>query len=93
MDLEDPERCIRRSNTWIFGPETTYEREGDVNNVVFPCGYTVGDDGDSLNIYYGAADNSIALATASIRTLLDWLREDSLHSDFLFNSVSSSVPG
>jgi len=93
MDLENPERGIRRSNTWFFGPETTYEREGDVNNVVFPCGYTVDDDGDSLNIYYGAADNAIALATASIQTLLDWLREDSLESDFMFTSASDTVLG
>jgi predicted GH43/DUF377 family glycosyl hydrolase len=30
-------------------------------------------DGDSLNLYYGAADCSIALARASVRSLLDWL--------------------
>jgi len=30
-------------------------------------------DGDTLNIYYGAADCSIALARASVCTLLDWL--------------------
>jgi len=40
---------------------------------VFPCGYTMDADGDSLNIYYGAADCSIALARASVRSLLDWL--------------------
>ncbi len=95
MDLEDPERCIRRGNTWIFGPETAYEHNGDVNNVVFPCGYTVGDDGDTLRIYYGAADNSIALATGSISMLLDWLREDSSNSDFAIKSNLSinSAPG
>jgi predicted GH43/DUF377 family glycosyl hydrolase len=92
MDLENPEHCIRRGNTWIFGPETHYEHEGDVNNVVFPGGFTVEDDGDSLNIYYGAADNSIALATASIRTLLDWLREDSMNSDFTYTSIVDTIP-
>jgi predicted GH43/DUF377 family glycosyl hydrolase len=30
-------------------------------------------DGDTLNIYYGAADCAIALATASVRSLLIWL--------------------
>jgi predicted GH43/DUF377 family glycosyl hydrolase len=30
-------------------------------------------DGDTINIYYGAADCSIALATASMRSLLEWL--------------------
>jgi predicted GH43/DUF377 family glycosyl hydrolase len=40
---------------------------------VFPCGYTMDADGDSINIYYGAADCSIALARSSVRTLLNWL--------------------
>ena len=30
-------------------------------------------DGDTLNIYYGAADCAIALARASVRSLLEWL--------------------
>jgi predicted GH43/DUF377 family glycosyl hydrolase len=57
-----------------MGPETEYERTGDVGYVVFPCGYTVGEDGDALNLYYGAADTSIGLATGSIRELLGWLK-------------------
>ena len=35
--------------------------------------YTMDTDGDSLSIYYGAADCAIALAQASVRSLLDWL--------------------
>lgn len=73
FDLHEPERCLKRGSQWVFGPETQYEREGDVDNVVFPCGYTVGPDGDTLSMYYGAADTSIALARGSIRALLDWL--------------------
>jgi predicted GH43/DUF377 family glycosyl hydrolase len=73
FELNRPERCILRSDSWVFGPEADYERFGDVNNVVFPCGYTIGDDGDTLNLYYGGADTCIALATASIRALLAWL--------------------
>jgi predicted GH43/DUF377 family glycosyl hydrolase len=72
---DTPELCLVRGDAWIFGPETDYEREGDVGNVAFPCGYTVGADGDTLNLYYGAADTSIALATGSIRELLRWLDE------------------
>ena len=34
---------------------------------------TVGDDGDTLHLYYGGADTYICLATASIRELLEWL--------------------
>ena len=73
FDLKQPERCLLRSNTWVFGPEASYEREGDVPNVTFSCGYTISADGDTLNLYYGCADSSIALAKASIESLLDWL--------------------
>ncbi|MFH2055270.1 MAG: glycosidase [bacterium] len=76
FDLKTPELCLKRCNQWIFGPEEPYELHGDVGNVVFPCGYTILPDGDSINFYYGAADTSIALATGSISALLDWLERD-----------------
>lgn len=75
LDLDKPERCLLRGSTWVFGPEAPYEREGDVDNVVFPCGYTIDNDGDTLNLYYGAADTCIALARGSIKTILDWLKQ------------------
>ena len=77
MDLEDPTTCLLRGTKWIMGPEKEYERTGDVGDVVFPCGYTLGRDADTLNLYYGAADTSIALATGSIREILDWLGKNS----------------
>ncbi len=73
FDLDNPERCVLRGDTWVFGPEEPYEREGDVGNVVFPCGLTLGPDGDTVRLYYGAADTSVALATASVKKLLGWL--------------------
>ena len=73
LDLEKPNQCLLRGDAWIFGPEAPYECEGDVNNVAFPCGYTLGRDGDTINLYYGAADSSIAVAQGSIRHLLGWL--------------------
>ena len=73
LDLEDPTRCLMRSDSWILGPETTYENVGDVAGVVFPCGFTIEGDHDTLNLYYGAADTSIGLARGSIRQMLAWL--------------------
>ncbi|UCD29740.1 MAG: glycosidase [Planctomycetota bacterium] len=77
LDLKNPIRCLLRSNKWIMGPETDYERTGDVGDVVFPCGYTLGDDGDTIHLYYGAADTSVSLVTGSIREMLAWLKENS----------------
>jgi predicted GH43/DUF377 family glycosyl hydrolase len=73
--LDQPDRCLARGDSWLFGPEAAYETAGDVGNVVFPCGVTVGDDGDTLHLYYGAADTCVAMATGSIRELLHWLDE------------------
>lgn len=75
FDLDKPEHCLKRSDEWVFGPEEPYERHGDVDNVVFPCGYTIAPDGDTLHLYYGAADTCIALATGSVRAMLDWLEQ------------------
>jgi predicted GH43/DUF377 family glycosyl hydrolase len=73
FDLEQPDVCLQRGDSWMFGPEANYERGGDVSDVVFPCGQTIGADGDTINLYYGAADSCMALATGSIRSLLSWL--------------------
>jgi predicted GH43/DUF377 family glycosyl hydrolase len=73
LDLHNPTLCLLRGDSWIFGPEASYERRGDVDNVTFPCGCTIDADGDTINLYYGAADTSIALATGSIGKLLNWL--------------------
>lgn len=78
LDLEDPTKLLYRGDEWIFGPEAPYERTGDVGDVVFVTGWTIQDDGDTLNIYYGAADTSIGLAHAKISELLNWLKG---HSD------------
>jgi predicted GH43/DUF377 family glycosyl hydrolase len=75
FDKEAPETLLRRSDEWVFGPEMPYERIGDVSYVVFPCGTTLDPDGDTLQIYYGAADTCVALATAGLSDLLGWLHQ------------------
>jgi len=75
FDLQKPECCLKRSNEWMFGPEESYERRGDVDDVVFPCGYTIASDGDTIHMYYGVADSNIALATSSIRAMQEWLEQ------------------
>ncbi len=73
LDLNDPTKVIRRSDEWIFSPQEDYERVGDVFNVAFPCG--VIQKGEKINLYYGAADSSIAVATGDINQMLLWLKE------------------
>jgi predicted GH43/DUF377 family glycosyl hydrolase len=73
LDPAHPDRVLTRSSEWLFGPDAPYERIGDVDQVVFSCGWQLLDDGDTVRMYYGAADTSICLATASLSALLAWL--------------------
>jgi len=68
---------VKRGDEWIFSPEEPYEQRGDVANVAFSCGYTIAPDGDTVHLYHGAADTSIALATGSVRSMLEWLEQQS----------------
>lgn len=77
LDLEKPGKVIRRGNHWVFGPSEPYERIGDVEDVIFPCGAVLDPETGKLHLYYGAADTCIALATAKLNDLLDFLRYDS----------------
>jgi predicted GH43/DUF377 family glycosyl hydrolase len=73
LDLANPLKVIRRTDEWIFGPKEHYEREGDVDDVVFPCGWVVKDD--RVLIYYGAADSRLCLATAGLDELVEYVLE------------------
>ena len=71
LDLEDPGRVLRRSPQPILVPEADYELEGFVGDVVFPTG--VVETGDTLLVYYGAADTATAVVELSRREVLDAL--------------------
>ncbi len=77
LDREDPTTLFARSTEWVFSPEKDYEVSGDVDKVVFPCGWVA--QGDDIRLYYGGADKCIALATAWISELLRWLEEHNEH--------------
>jgi len=74
LDLDDPTQCLVRSTHWFMGPAMPEERVGDVGNVVFPCGHTICDDGDTIRLYYGMADSAIGVASGSIKQMMEWLR-------------------
>ena len=71
LDIENPTKIIRRTEEWIFGPKAHYEREGDVDDVVFPCGWIKRDG--KVYMYYGAADSRLCLATADYNELIEYI--------------------
>ena len=68
LDLTDPTKIIARLDEPILEPEAAYEKEGEVPNVVFPCGTVV--IGKKLFMYYGGADKVVGVATIGIEELL-----------------------
>jgi len=71
LDLENPQKVLYRTKEPILSPEMPYEKEGDVPNVVFPTGLV--EKEGILYLYYGAADKTVCLATASLEEFLNSL--------------------
>lgn len=69
LDPTDPSRVLRRLPKPFLSPEADFEVSGFVPNVVFPTGAVR--DGDTLLVYYGAADAATAVAAFSERELLE----------------------
>ena len=59
---------LARAADPIFEPLESYERKGEVADVVFSCGAVA--RGDTLYLYYGAADKVLGVATASLAHIL-----------------------
>ncbi|WP_094605900.1 Beta-1,4-mannooligosaccharide phosphorylase [Sporomusa silvacetica DSM 10669] len=74
LDLDNPIKVLHRSDEWVFGPTEWYEREGDVDDVVFPSGWVLDNNTGLLKMYYGGADSCIAVATASVGDLLEYIK-------------------
>jgi predicted GH43/DUF377 family glycosyl hydrolase len=68
LDLHEPHRIVRKSPKPILVPETDFEQSGFVPNVVFPTG--VVDRGETLLVYYGAADTACAVVELSMDEIL-----------------------
>lgn len=71
LDLENPEKVIGKTQSWLLAAEADYEARGTVNDVVFPCGALADLAKDELRLYYGAADTRVGLAAGSLSAILD----------------------
>lgn len=73
LDLNDPTKVIGRLKEPLFEPKENWEKEGLVNNVVFPTGAIV--NNNFLTIYYGAADTEIGAKSINLQELLNELKK------------------
>ena len=80
LDLENPATVIGRSHQNILEPRELYELTGQVPNVVFPSGAVVekmdsngfAEPDSNVYIYYGSADTSVCMASATVEQLTKW---------------------
>lgn len=68
LDLDEPLHVRSHTSALLFSPEKEYELKGSVEDVVFPSGAIA--DGDTLIVYYGAADTSCCAARGSLSEVL-----------------------
>jgi beta-1,2-mannobiose phosphorylase / 1,2-beta-oligomannan phosphorylase len=71
LDLEDPEKIIGRTYPF-FVPQEIYEHYGVVPDIVFPTSAI--DNGETIDLYYGAADTVCAKTTIKTKNLLETLK-------------------
>lgn len=74
LDKNDPTKVIGRLKRPLFSPDQPWEKEGFVNNVVFPSGTAIFKK--HLYIYYGAADDKIAIAKVELESLIKNLKNN-----------------
>ncbi|MFP4106230.1 MAG: glycoside hydrolase family 130 protein [Phycisphaerae bacterium] len=70
LDMDDPSKVLGRCQAPILSPREEYERIGDVGNVCFASGAIV-EPNREVKVYYGAADTSICVATATLDELIE----------------------
>ncbi len=76
LDRENPEQVLLRSEEPILQPEEQWEIFGGVPNVVFSDSMV--EYQEQFYVYYGGADNYIALATINQQEVWDWIGENGL---------------
>lgn len=73
LDLEKPWKVLARSDQAFLVPETPYEREGLLPNIIFQSGLIDNGDG-SLDLFYGGGDRLTCGCRVSLQDVLNSLK-------------------
>ncbi|PIZ83035.1 hypothetical protein COX97_01855 [Candidatus Pacearchaeota archaeon CG_4_10_14_0_2_um_filter_05_32_18] len=76
LDLKNPKKIIARSDpkTPFILPDKKFEKEGYINNIIFPTVAIPTLDGKSLLIYSGGADRIVSVRKISFKEIFKHLR-------------------
>ncbi len=93
LDLENPRRIIGRTKGPFMVPEMYYEHVGQVPHTIFPSGALI--NGRNLEVYYGATDTHVAMATIPLDSLLHSIGTEEKKSLVRFpgNPIIAPRPG
>ena len=93
LDLKNPRKIIGRTKGPFMVPETYYEHVGHVPHTIFPSGALIRDE--KVEIYYGATDTHVAMASIPLDTLLKSLdgSEKKIFTRFPGNPIIAPRPG
>jgi len=75
LDKDQPWKTLYRTKDYLLAPTETYERVGDVPNVVFPSSALV--ENGNMRLYYGCADTCISMAEARLDDVVKFVKEHS----------------
>lgn len=92
LDLDDPRKVVGEVKRPFLTPDYEYEMYGRVPKIVFPEGAIV--RGESVYLYYGAADTTSALAIIKLKPLIEQLlfvKKRELHR-FEGNPIVAPIP-
>lgn len=78
LDKNNIQQVLGRTAYPLFEPEMDYEKNGQIGNVVFPCGLVMkkmpGAKSPEIFVYYGGADSVVAVASISLKNILETLK-------------------
>ncbi len=77
LDLNQPWKVKYRTRRYLMAPTAEYERVGFVPNVVFPTAAILDEKTGKIDVYYGAADTYVALASADFGEMVSFIKKNS----------------
>jgi len=97
LDLNNPLKIVGRTRGPILVPRESYELLGHVPDIVFPSGALLekparqSTGGDTLFIYYGAADMTACMAHVNLKDLLGTMRPETKARWHLLRSAKNPI--
>lgn len=75
LDLDEPWKVKYRTKRYLMSPTESYEVSGFVPNVLFPTAALLDEKTGKLDVYYGAADTCVGLATANLGEVIRFIKK------------------